>query len=337
MGKATTVQERIARVNEIKEAMSRIRAELSAIHGKAARLGPAAADARVRLESFIHMNESGEKGRVTSPGKQQELQSLKEAAESASKAAREAKETEERLKNELAALQEELDNFTYTARVDEVTKHQAMITEAAQAVVSLKSLIAEQQAIVEKNKGLSISGLYQDRQDLLAESVMGKDVAKEIKRLDGEIEAKEKELAQAEKKRNDAEYAIAGLNRKLADAETKLRSLEEEGKQILLHFLKGEAELVGDEYAQTVNELIRFYNRLLALDTLIMSYSEDPGFSIKLPSSLRIQIPAFNLVACNTQLDNFKGTPHGDLWSGDLSTFVEEEKAMIAKGLGIKI
>jgi len=238
----------------------------------------------------------------------------------------------------IAEVRDELDNFNYVARVNEVINHQAAASEAAGVVVSLERLITEQQLIIEANSGLPVGELYKESQELLSDSALGKNVTKEIEQLAGKIETKENELVTAEKNRTDAEHAIVGLRRKLAEAKQQTKFLEGANAQKLLHFLKDEAEFVAVDYAKKAGELWRLHQRLLGLNAMIMNYSPDGGrISIMTSQAHKLQIPAFKVVAHNVQQDS----THGMLFStktatGNLPLLIESEKSRI-KEFGIKI
>ncbi len=292
--KGSTLVERVARESEIKGRMKEIQTEIGRLsfHWP---LGENPAEVRVRIACLISQHGSGSKANITNGRVLGELAELEAQYTTKLQKAKEAASRKTQLGDELAALQEELRGYTYTANVGEVMDHLSRIDGAAQAVASLKNTISEQEAVVEANSGLTAASLYKRHEDLLADRALGKDVATEIEKLESEIREKEAALAEGGKAKENAERAIVGLKRKLAEGERALEALLDEKKGILCHFLLGQAEQIGGEYLSAVAELQGAYSRLIGLNELIQSLGQ--GHTSFAVGAYQLNIPSFQLKA----------------------------------------
>jgi Chromosome segregation ATPases len=290
--KGITLVERVARESEIKGRMKEIQTEIGSLffHWP---LGENPAEVKARIDSLINQYGAGSKANINNGRALGELAELEAQYAAKLQKAKEAASRKKQLDDEFAALQEELRGYTYTADVGEVMEHLSRIEGAAQVVASLKNTIAEQQAIVEANSGLTAAPLYKTHEDLLAERALGKDVAAELEKLESEIREQEAFLVEGGKAKESAERAIVGLKRKLVEGERALEALLDEKKDILCHFLIGQAEMIGGEYLSAAAELQGAYSRLVGLDQLIRSLRPDrASFAAGMH---RIYIPPFQL------------------------------------------
>lgn len=295
--KGTTLQERIVRKAEIEEGITGLQIKLGSLSLHRP-LGESPSELKERIDSLINRYGGGNKANITDGRAKAELRDFE-----AQYAAKLEKMTgiaskKKQLQGELAALQEELQGFNYTAKAEEVMEHLAKIEKAAQVVASLKSTISEQEAIVAAHTGLTVGPLYQKREDLLAESVLGKDVAADIEELEAEIAGKEAALTEGEKVKGNAERAIVGLKRKLVDEELALGRLQDDKKAVLCYFLISRAEQIGSDYLKSAAELQAAYARLMGLNELIQSLGQgQPNFAL---GAYQFDIPSFQLKAFAT-------------------------------------
>lgn len=302
--KGTNLMERIARESELKEQIKEIQTKLGSL-SQHSPLGENPAELKTRIDSLINRYGGGNEASITDGRAKAELRDLKAQHEAKVAKSRHDSAQKMQLQDELTALREELQSFNYTAEVEEVMEHLTKIGKAAQVVASLKSTVSEQEAIVAANTGLTVGSLYQTREDLLAESVLGKEVAIEIEELEAEIALKEAALAEGEKVKGNAERAIVGLKRKLVDEELVLKRLQDDKKVVLCHFLINRAEQVGSEYLEAAAELQEAYGRLMGLDELIQSLGR--GAPSLLLSAHQINIPSFKLKVFGEPGEVFSG------------------------------
>ena len=118
------VYDSISRAEAIRQRQSGISLELQPL-SNIPELARLSSDAKGRLDSFIWTNGTTESS--LSPQKLATLRELKDSAERAQAKVAAATGKEKALRNELAALQEELEGLDCTARLDEVLQHQAKI------------------------------------------------------------------------------------------------------------------------------------------------------------------------------------------------------------------
>lgn len=287
-----SLTERIARESEIKGRIKEIHTELGSLSHHWP-LGENPAEVKGRIDSLINSHGGGSKANITSGRVLGELAALEAEHATKLKQYTETSARKKQLDSELSVLQEELRGYTYTANVEEVMEHLSKIDGAAQVVASLKNTISEQEAVVAANSNLTVGTLYQTREDLFAESALGKDVAADIQSLEAEIAEKEAAVAKGAKIKEDAERTIVGLKRKLVDAERALEHLQKEKNAVLCHFLISQAEQAGSDYLKAAEELRETYSRLMGLDELIQSLGQGrASFAL---GAYQLNIPSFQM------------------------------------------
>jgi chromosome segregation ATPase len=287
------LKDRIDRKRDLLQKIAAIKEEFStprilALSTKQA----ASADAYTRLHSFILQYGKGVEAGVPQKARG-ELETLKSNADRLLKEFNEIKEEKQRLANELEHLQAELMGLDCSADITEIAAQQRKIDKATETVRALTKTIEEQRAVINDNQCAPPKDLYLKRQDLLAEMAIGKDVQKEIQSIDKEIDDKEGELTSAKKRMNDATHTVEGLTRKLAEANSLVDALENDKKEMVIFFLKIEADKAELEYQAIAQDLADIYGRLYALDSMICQLASNRERSFAGGNASRFSIPAF--------------------------------------------
>ncbi|GFO61176.1 hypothetical protein GMST_35010 [Geomonas silvestris] len=284
--------ERIASEQAMRQRIAAITQELNQV-GDVQALKIKAADARTRLESFIHRRGGIEQDITGRDG--EDLKALKENLQESSAAAMSAAELEGRLRAELSDLQTRLNAFTFSASLAEVKDHQMMVASSTIRVNALEKAIQEQSQMISQNSGPNLEEISQRRESLLADAAMGIDVAEQLGEVEREIQLQEMDRSLCSKRVADADQCIKGLSLKLESEKATLTDLKQTGQALLLHFLKAEAESAGAEFVKAGQELKEGYMRLLGLDALINKLAPGQkvlGFYPRCP-----EVPVFDLKA----------------------------------------
>jgi chromosome segregation ATPase len=201
------------------------------------------------------------------------FEQLKTKVEIAAKEAGEAEARLEELQEEEKAIIAEV--FDLDTAVEETILFRTRLSDAAQKVTQLQEQIALQEEVSDKTRsGLpSLDKLNRKREDLLAEIATGNATECQLSELDTLIESEKKRvsvaLEDAETTIEHARQTIAGLNRKLTEAEDDLATLELRDKAVISRFLRVEAEKAGSDYARLAGELVGKFRRLVALGRIM--------------------------------------------------------------------
>ncbi len=200
--------------------------------------------------------------------------------------------------NELAekknALQKTLNEFITEVTENDVLEYQQKVSEAQKEVDAITLIIQEKTDTINNTRNIPsrLNDLTTKKEDILAEIALGKNLQKELEDITREVEAEKKLLVKREQTITEIEKAMPGLNRKLSMAKESLQNLENQKNEILIQYLRYEAEQVGEEYGAAALNLIDKYNRLVSLDALIIFQS---GETISTGSFHDFSIPAFHL------------------------------------------
>jgi DNA repair exonuclease SbcCD ATPase subunit len=268
----------------------------------------AAGDARTRLNSFVHQN-GGSEAQVPE-GRKGDLRTLQERQKDAVHALNAARAEEQRLKDELAELQQSLAGFDYLCTEAEVLEHQQALAAAELKAAGLRAGIAHQEQIIREAEGNvpSMDGLSQRREDLLADIATGDATAEALKTLDAQIEKRTKEVDQAaakvKKATGQARQTIAGLTRKLAEAEAEVTKIKAEVlPAALVGYLKARAETAAEEYMQAASALFEKLQQLVGIGTLLKKFPEGNDVFLSVNWS-QFRIPGFALKGCEGSISD---------------------------------
>lgn len=186
-----------------------------------------------------------------------------------------------------------------------ILAHQGEMEALSSTIANLETLISAKQREVQQAAAAvpSIEHLARTREDLLADFAVGQATAGEVNAFDAKSEAEKlaHQEAQAKAKRiaEDEAQAIAGLQRKLADAQEKLLALHAKDQGLLRNLLMSQAEAAGRDYVQAAKAITAAYLRLTALDGMLKQRGLKPAGIIG--GGVPINLPVFQLAACDGQ------------------------------------
>jgi len=184
-----------------------------------------------------------------------------------------------------------------------ILAHQEAISDNDAVIANLSALIAARRGEIADAEAAipSIDHLLRAREDLLASVAIGQAKSSDIKAFDAKSEAErqahQEASAKAKHTAEEASQAIAGLQRKLSDAEEKRQSLHSKDQGFLRDVLMNRAESTGQAYVQAVLAVKDAYLRLIALDGLLKSKGLRPAGIIS--ACVPIHLPTFPLLACD--------------------------------------
>lgn len=185
--------------------------------------------------------------------------------------------------------------------------HQVDIECLGNTIINLEDLIATKQREASAAAAAvpSIEHLSRTREDLLAAVAVGQATHGEVQAFDTKSEAEKKAhqeaLATAKRIANEAEQAIAGLQRKLAEAQGELHALHGRDMSLLRAVVMHQAETTCHEYVKAALVVKAAYLRLTALDGLLKSKGLKPAGIIG--GGVPINLPVFQLPACDGQFN----------------------------------
>jgi len=202
------------------------------------------------------------------------------------------------LGEEKNALQITLSDSNAEMTETDVMEYQKKVAVARKAVEEIMVIIKNQTSQIEAARSAPslIADLTEKKEDILAEIALGKDLTKELEKITCDIETEKKLLTTREKTISEAGKSLPGLQRKLLIAKENLKKLEDQKSEILIQYLRREAEQVGQEYGKAASMLIDKYTRLTSLDALLIMQG---GKTIGGGGFHDFAIPAFQLNAFN--------------------------------------
>ncbi len=182
--------------------------------------------------------------------------------------------------------------------------HQTATAAAESRLKAIQNAIAEQ--------GTTLAGcspqpdntpaMKSRLEELLAEKVLGVDVSAEQAALEDELgkalAAQREHSEKSEPIARETRQTLAGLQRKLTEAQEDLHRLSIGGVEKMQGFLRSEAERIGAEYLAIGKDLAKKHAQLLALDTLIKRYGGS-GLSNNYTVPAALSIPLFALESHN--------------------------------------
>ena len=212
--------------------------------------------------------------------------------------------------------------------IDELIGHQKMIDSMAIDVKNLEKLISDKrQEIQQALQGVpSISHISRGREDILALVAIGKAGKADIDAFDKDATGIRNEhsiaLKAASLIEEDNLQAIAGLERKLTEAKSKLDAISGKSKALLKTILLRQAESIATQYVAAAEDMRSHYLSILALNGLLISNNLAANGIVGLAQPLTV--PSFNLAACRAiEHHNYHGVIYNDTLayiSGDVES-----------------
>jgi len=258
-----------------------------------------AAEWNTRLESFIRLN-GGSEANIAESRKDDFLE-IKRKAEQTASVAKKVGEKQASLAGELAELKEKLENFQFRAGAKEVRNCRNKAAELERRVDELNALITQEEAKVAQARedNPHFAKMIREREDLLADVAAGVEIDKaKFEKLEARIAEEEKKKKELGKAVFVAVQTIAGLRRKFEQASMELRTARENCRAVVSQFLKTEAQLAGEEYAQLARQLSEKFMQIMSLSEMLQN--RNAGINIFGAYCADFQIPAFNLEACRS-------------------------------------
>lgn len=180
-------------------------------------------------------------------------------------------------------------------------EHQNNITNHENEAISIDSVIAEKRAelVAAKAKVPDIGHLLIQREDIHASIAIGHKTNDDLLRFDKQSEAEKKIHRDAnnefEKTSVAVEQSLTGLKRKLSAVRNALNELHTKDQDLILAFIRCEAELACDEYVKTALIVTEHYLKLSALDGIAKRLGGS-NFSQIYPE---FSLPTFRLPQCD--------------------------------------
>lgn len=197
-----------------------------------------------------------------------------------------------------------LDAPGMTVNVEHVLDHQKRLGEAQAAVDQLRGLLDEHEGNARQASEISdpLQDLMRQREELLAESALGKDCSEAIAKLDAEIAEKgqafDGEIADREGRVQHATQTAAGLRRRLADAQAELDRLQAMTPEVKEQFLYSEVEAACGEYMKAAKVVSEKYLSLMARERIYRLHTGTSGRKFMTAAAEDLLLPTFRLKAC---------------------------------------
>lgn len=174
-----------------------------------------------------------------------------------------------------------------------VLANQQAVAEAQKTVDGLTKAVGEQQALIASKRALlpevSVSQLELQREDLLAAIALGQGDAAALDTLEQQIAAQTALRQQTGPEISRAEKTIAGLSRKVEEAQAALQSLQSNSNNLLRKLLLSEAEVIGADYAAAALVAAEKYKQISALQNIL------GGSPSLIPRQGRLTLPCLGL------------------------------------------
>lgn len=235
-----------------------------------------------------------------------ELERLQKAADDAAAIAVVAEDQYKQLQEESRQLSAELKELEFTLQIADVLAYQKKLKEAEQKVADIQALINHQQCIVDEAAANAqtattlLKELEGQREDMLADIALGEgsksnliELDKHIAKVRETVEAEAQSPKNARSQTGAAIQSMAGLNRRISEADEELRALKAKRKEVISRFLMGKAEQVAGEYVSDALLLTEKFSQLAALSSLVRSF--DNSTQLMSNDFESFCIPVFNL------------------------------------------
>lgn len=291
------IEKTIVKRQEIKARIDDICRELTRFSGIEQR-GIASAEARSRVDNLI--NKYGSENNIPE-NRVSEYAAFKADVDAKHAAYIAERQKKEALQKEHTDLQAELKSISRQATLDALLWQQAKVSDIENQIAELKRVIALEEAkIAQSNDDREPQGsLHHKYSELMADRALGKVVEQSsLDEIETQITEEKKRISQAKAAGSQAEIVIAGLKRKILDAEQILTPAKKTLQTVYCDYLITEAEKAGGEFVVLADQLWQKHLRLLALGTMIEQSPDASGTSIILARNRSFKIPAFNLESC---------------------------------------
>jgi chromosome segregation ATPase len=288
----------INRKRLLEEKVRRLRKEGFDVAQRRSPAQMAAGDAATRRDSLIARFGSSEDVPANRKG---ELKAFDEVINTNRETIIKARNREQQISREIAEAREELETLSYTAGYQDVLDFQAKVADAEQQIEDLRAAIAEQkETISDAEDALPTPGdLKQQRDTLRAEIAMGAEKAGELAAVEQAIEeeatAIDQARTEAEKAVSSARQTLAGLGRKVTEAEAALAALRAQAPDLILEFLLGQAEDAYRKYEQAAHTVGKQFGQLRAIDTLIRRHAPEPYKNTLMGLTVTIKVPGVSI------------------------------------------
>lgn len=186
-----------------------------------------------------------------------------------------------------------------------VLANQQAIAEAQKTVDGLTKAVGEQQALIASKRALlpdvSVSQLELQREDLLAAIALGQGDAAALDTLEQQITAQTELRQQTSPEISRAEKTIAGLSRKVEEAQAALQALQSNSNNLLRKLLLSEAEAIGTDYAAAALVAAEKYKQISALQNML------GGSPSLIPRQGCLTLPCLGLETNKPHADRVRG------------------------------
>jgi hypothetical protein len=268
--------------------------------GNLSQLGIACGDSMSRAKSFLNNRGNGVEASL-SENHLREYNALKEDTEKKRAVYSADKQKDAALRKELAELQVELENHDHYACAGDVKKYQNEADEIEVHIKELNQAIIRESEKATQSNAVSdeLKSLHREREDLMADMAIGainNDVR--LAEIEALISKEESRISEAKKIGAAAKIVVAGLQRKITEAEQKLADVKETLQSVYGEFLISEAEKEGAKFIELSGKLWDQFSRLIALGTMIENHPGTNGISIISGNCRNIKLPLFNLKSC---------------------------------------
>jgi peptidoglycan hydrolase CwlO-like protein len=178
-------------------------------------------------------------------------------------------------------IQSELDQFDHAITLIEINEQATKLLAAESAVSSLDSTIEYQRSFIMAADNVSGStDLLRQKEDLLADAATGKNVAKRLETIETKIKEYEQNCLELTNQARKAEQAIAGLERRRAEAEKVIQAEKADLDEMLVFWFKSELQTAYSDFIAAGKLLAERFRRVAALDTLVAETSHGREKSI---------------------------------------------------------
>jgi uncharacterized coiled-coil protein SlyX len=236
-------------------------------------------------------------------------------------------------------------NTQPTSPESAVLENQRAIATGSESIANLQGAISDYSGTADKMRAAlpDMSALELERENLLASIAIGEKGQAELDALDARLGELRQQRQAAQPGITGIAQTIAGLNRRLGEAQAKLQQLQQDRPALVRRFLLAEAEAEGAQYAGLGVALAASYRRLRALDGLLSSAGHSTPIRAHGPE---LYVPAFALESVKPHApDRAPGAnypssiydPRWDALGRDLAGRIDQEKTNFrAQGVEIE-
>ncbi len=219
-----------------------------------------------------------------------------------------ARDRAEKLNEEIRELEEQL-RFPPQVTITECEEAYAAVGEAAAKVDQIKALIADQEHMISnaQSEGLDLSAIQKEREDISAAITAGEKTREDLDNFERRVaEMDIQHRREHEDETRHAQAAIAGLRRRLEEAEAAWRDAVQVAKEVEVLYLKAAALASWRRYLKATDALNKQYSRLLGFDMLLQGKGEG---NLRFGYGRPLSVPGFNLPGAeDRKLVNYVGS-----------------------------